>query len=79
MLRIRKSTLEFMPVGETGFFDSFMSVLEFLAYKKKEKEMMDEFKIFIDEVDKELLEDKDTEEIDINDMDDNTEDDFDWI
>ena len=79
MLRIRNNTLEFMPVSETGFFDSFMSVMEFFSYKKKEKELLDEFKIFIDEVDKESLEDKDTEEIEINSADDNTEEDFDWI
>ena len=77
MVRIRKNTLEFMPVAETGFFDSFVSVLEYISVKKKEEDIMKEFKIFIDEVDKDMLSDEETEEIDRKK--DEEDDDFDWI
>ena len=40
---------------------------------------MKEFKIFIDEVDKEMLEEKETEEIDLEEIKGPEEDDFDWV
>tara|TARA_R110000824_G_scaffold4217_4_gene20089 strand:- start:5881 stop:6312 length:432 start_codon:yes stop_codon:yes gene_type:complete len=76
MIRIRKDTLEFLPLSESNFFDSFMSVLEYISLKKMEKDIMKEFKVFVDEVDKDLLNDEqETEEIEIPGKDD----DFDWI
>ena len=55
-----------------------MSVLGFISYKKKEQDIMKEFKIFIDEVDKDLLNDENL----LNDEEAKEtieEDDFDWI
>ncbi len=75
MVRIRRGTLEFLPVSETSFFDSFMSVLDYVSYKKKEDELKREFKIFIDEVDKDLLQEELIEE----EIEEKVEDDFDWI
>ena len=77
MVRIRKNTLEFMPVSETNFFDSFISVLEYVTVKKKEESLMKEFKIFIDEVDKDLLDDE--KQIEETLQEEKKEDDFDWI
>tara|TARA_Y100000592_G_C5297310_1_gene233764 strand:- start:59 stop:499 length:441 start_codon:yes stop_codon:yes gene_type:complete len=79
MVRMRNGTLEFTPLAEGSFFDSFMTVLSFISMKTKEKEILKEFKVFIDEVDKEILEDKDTEELDKSQPEENTEDDFDWV
>jgi hypothetical protein len=76
MVRIRKDTLEFMPVSETSFFDSFMSVIEYISVKKKEEDIMREFKIFVDEVDKDLLSDEIEEEPKKVEPE---KDDFDWI
>ena len=75
LVRIRKNTLEFMPISETSFFDSFMSVLEYISFRKKEENIMKEFKIFIDEVDKDLLDD----DMDTEDLPKKEPDDFDWI
>jgi len=79
MVRLNKGTLEFLPLSEGNFFDSFMTVLSFISNKSKEQEMMKEFKIFIDEVDKDLLEEAETEEIDFQQTEEPEEDDFDWI
>ena len=79
MVRMRNSTLEFTPLAEGNFFDSFMTVLSFISVKSKEEELLREFKIFIDEVDKDLLEETDTEEIDKSTPDEDSDEDFDWI
>ena len=78
MVRVRKGTLEFLPLSESSFFDSFMSVLEFISFKKKEADILKEFKIFIDEVDKDILNDKMQEE-DTEEVPKEEDDDFDWI
>ena len=75
MIRIRKDTLEFLPISETSFFDSFVTVLEYVSQRKQQEEILKDFKIFVDEVDKDLAEDIDTEEV----VKENSDDDFDWI
>ena len=83
IVRLKKGTLEFLPVAEGNFFDSFMTVLSFIANQSEEKELMKEFKIFIDEVDKEMIEEKETEEVEKLESEptipDPEPDDFDWI
>jgi len=80
MVRVRKNTLEFLPLSDSSFFDSFMSILEFISFKKKEEDLMKEFKIFIDEVDKDLLNDELVSEEEIVEQPPaKKEDDFDWI
>ena len=79
MVRMRNKTLEFTPLAEGSLFDSFMTVLSFISVKAEEERLLKEFKIFIDEVDKESLEDDETEEISDTLESEDTEPDFDWI
>ena len=79
VVKLKRGTLEFLPLAEGNFFDSFMTVLSFISVKSKEEELLREFKIFIDEVDKDLLEETDTEEIDKSTPDKDSDEDFDWI
>jgi hypothetical protein len=79
VVKLKSGTLQFLPLAEGNFFDSFMTVLSFISTKSKEQKIMREFKIFIDEVDKDLLEEMETEEVDTPPVDDDPDEDFDWI
>lgn len=56
-LRIRRGTLEFLPLTDNNFFDSFLKILEFVSQKKLEEE----FEGFIDELEESEVKEDDSE------------------